>query len=97
MVWLSSEEVKSLFKWLDPNRKAPSGRILNDASFKHNHWIEQQASNIGHNLDNLDIWTDLPTLDQDDWEVKNPKTNGTVKQKNAYQSLNVACKELREM
>nr|CAG8497339.1 13502_t:CDS:2 [Entrophospora candida] len=59
--------------------------------------IRHLDPDIGHNLDILDIWTDLPTLDQNDWEVKNPKTNGTVKQKNAYQSLNVACKELREM
>ena len=47
---IENEEVKSFFRWLNPNirlpnRKALSGRILNDASLKHNHWIEQQAAN----------------------------------------------------
>jgi hypothetical protein len=37
--WIESEEVKSLFRWLNPNiklpnRKALSGRILNNASEK---------------------------------------------------------------
>ncbi|CAJ0856288.1 3227_t:CDS:2, partial [Entrophospora sp. SA101] len=63
--WIESEEVKSLFRWLNPNirlpnRKALSGRILNDASLKHNSWIKEQASNSEYGVTvALDGWLNV--------------------------------------
>ncbi|CAH1769632.1 9119_t:CDS:2, partial [Entrophospora sp. SA101] len=63
--WIESEEVKSLFRWLNPNirlpnRKALSGRILNDASLKHNSWIKEQASNSEYGVTvALDGWSNV--------------------------------------
>jgi len=63
--WIESEEVKSLFRWLNPNirlpnRKALSGRILDNATLKHNNWMEEQASNSEHGVTiALDSWSNV--------------------------------------